>query len=110
MITAGINKETQEDIYTNWPYKPEILQVFTEVITKEGYKLPSCRTGTGRRHQGSAESAAPILVRSSKKRRASSSFTPKEASALRLEPIAHLPLHIKGIIYDIDFQIKKLSE
>ncbi|KAH6701226.1 hypothetical protein BKA61DRAFT_582322 [Leptodontidium sp. MPI-SDFR-AT-0119] len=64
VITAGINKETQENIYTNRPYKPEILQVFTEVITKEGYKLPSW---------------------SSKKRKANSSFSPREASTFLKE-------------------------
>ncbi|KAH9211718.1 hypothetical protein DL95DRAFT_411763 [Leptodontidium sp. 2 PMI_412] len=62
VITAGINKEIQDSIYTNRSYKPEILQVFTEVIIKEGYKLPSL---------------------SSPKRKASSSFfTPGKARTL----------------------------
>ncbi|KAH9203694.1 hypothetical protein DL95DRAFT_418832 [Leptodontidium sp. 2 PMI_412] len=47
---------------------------------------------------------------SSPKRKASSSFfTPRKAKTLRPTPIIDLPLHIKAIIYDIDFQIKELN-
>ncbi|KAH9203761.1 hypothetical protein DL95DRAFT_418790 [Leptodontidium sp. 2 PMI_412] len=53
--------------------------------------------------------ARAFIVFKFKKRKASFSFSRRETSTSKPELTTELPLNIKGIIYDLDLQIKELS-